>query len=98
MECPIETEFKVWITNGDDYGQVTVTTPAGRYPTKEDVEWAVEQAQETIKNQKLKGWKVCDRRAFMKGVLLERSGQRMAVLGVPAEWDAPYSPRKEKSP
>lgn len=97
MEAPIETEFKVWITNGENYGQITVTMAKGRYPTQTDVDKALRQAQDALDEGDFDDWKLCESpREFMEGLVLKEYGQRMAVAAA-GEWEPPYSSRGSTS-
>lgn len=96
MEAPIETEFKVWITDGKSYGKITVAMPKGRYPTEADVDLALKQAREALNIAELQDWTLCESpRAFMRGLIDEKYGQSMDVAGGGLEeWEPPFSPRE----
>ena len=89
FELPATFEMIVWFKD-DEHGQigkVTLSLPVGKYPTKEKIAEMVDKAKEELSETALE---ICSPHEFGRAVLMEKTGQRVAVPG-PNEWAEPYS-------
>ena len=89
FEIPATFEMVVWFKD-DRHGRIgkaSVVLPVGKYPTKENIDGAINRAVEQLKEM---GLELCGPHEFGAAYLMEETGQRLAIPG-PDKWSEPYS-------
>lgn len=86
FEVPATFDMTVWVQDEERevIGKVTISLAHGHYPTKEKIDaWVRKAMKET-------GMEVCTPHEFGRALLLEETGQVMAIPG-PDEWPKDFN-------
>jgi hypothetical protein len=88
LNGPFEIELKVFITDGEQQGQVTYTLPSGLYPTVEMIRSALATSEQKAKEAVGADFRLFSKREFFDHLIREKTGssERFAMSGS-EEWD-----------
>lgn len=85
MHGPVEIDIKVHITDGTNTGVVTVSVGRGKFPTNEQIQAAIADAEEAASG-KTPGFRLMTKREFWDHLCQEKFGGLFAMPGG-EEWD-----------
>ena len=89
LELPANFTMEVVLTDGSNKtATMEVTLPSGKYPTKKNIQEAIEMVKTKISDE---GFVLCDRHEFASHMIKQITGEHGAVAGMPKEWAAPYT-------
>ena len=73
MQAPIKVEIKVMVTNGETSGEVTYGLSAFQYPTKEDIDHAMKEVEDSsvLKDS---GMRLMTKREAFDYMIFEKTG------------------------
>lgn len=87
MNGPFEVELKIHLTEGEQVAVVTYSLPVGVYPTKDDIQKAIDASVETTKKQAGKEFRLETRNEFENEILSERYGGMTPIFATKEDWD-----------
>ena len=78
---PCEIVLHIHLTDGNRFGKVEYGLPHGLHPSERTIREALKEAVEQTRKTAPGDWRLCNRHEFVGQLLIEKTGQRMAIPG-----------------
>jgi len=90
FHAPIDIELKIHVTDGENEGVVTYTMPAAKFPTIEDLQKAIIEAEKSVKETAGEDFRLMNKQEWFDQWMRQKTGinTRFAIPGG-KDWDRP---------
>lgn len=87
MNGPFEVELKIRMTDGESEGVATYNLPAGKYPSKQTIQEALDEALKKAQGELGADWRLQTRHEFENAVISDRYGGMVPEFATKDSWD-----------